>query len=89
MINAVLMEPNDDVATVTQAVPAGGEVCYRREQELCTLTAATDVPLYHKVALHDIAAGNSVIKYGEHIGYASRPIARGEHVHTQNLSSMP
>lgn len=89
MINAVLMAPNDDVATVTQEVPAGGEICYRREEEVCSLTAAGDVPQYHKVALHDIEAGRSVTKYGEHIGYASRPIVQGEHVHTQNLSSMP
>lgn len=88
MINAVLMASNDDVVTVTQAVSAGGEVCYQQEGEVCSLTAATDVPLYHKMALRDIEAGSSVIKYGEHIGYASRPIVRGEHVHTQNLSSM-
>ncbi|MBC5732758.1 UxaA family hydrolase [Flavonifractor sp. DFI.6.63] len=87
MINAVLMASNDDVVTVTQAVPAGGEICYQREGETFSLAAATDVPLYHKAALRDLAEGSSVIKYGEHIGHATRPIGRGEHVHTQNLSS--
>ena len=87
MINAVLMAPNDDVVTLTQAVSAGGEICYQRGEEICSLVAATDVPLYHKAALRAVGAGSSVTKYGEHIGYATRPIAQGEHVHTQNLSS--
>jgi galactarate dehydratase len=40
----------------------------------------------HKVALAAIAPGEPVVKYGQVIGVASRPIARGEHVHTQNLA---
>lgn len=57
MINAVLMASNDDVVTVTQAVTAGGEICYQREGETFSLAAATDVPLYHKAALRDLAEG--------------------------------
>lgn len=40
----------------------------------------------HKMALTAIAPGEPVVKYGQVIGVASRPIARGEHVHTQNLA---
>ncbi|MBX9820166.1 UxaA family hydrolase [Afipia birgiae] len=38
----------------------------------------------HKVALTDIAAGDSVVKYGVVIGHATQPIAKGEHVHVHN-----
>lgn len=41
----------------------------------------------HKVALNPIAAGAPVIKLGQPIGIATRPIAPGEHVHTHNLAS--
>lgn len=40
----------------------------------------------HKVAIRAITAGDAVIKYGQTIGYATRDIALGEHVHTQNLA---
>ncbi|MGN0867351.1 MAG: UxaA family hydrolase [Oligosphaeraceae bacterium] len=39
----------------------------------------------HKYALCPLAPGDSVIKYGMPIGTATRRIAPGEHVHTQNL----
>lgn len=38
----------------------------------------------HKVALRDIAEGEAVVKYGVAIGRATRPVARGEHVHVHN-----
>ncbi|TRY20127.1 altronate dehydratase [Tessaracoccus rhinocerotis] len=44
------------------------------------------VPVGHKVAVHDVAAGSPVIKYGHVIGYATRDIAVGDHVHSHNLT---
>jgi len=41
----------------------------------------------HKYALRPIAPGELVIKYGMPIGRATRAIAAGEHVHTQNLAT--
>jgi (2R)-sulfolactate sulfo-lyase subunit alpha len=46
-----------------------------------------DVPIGHKVALTDLAVGDTVIKYGEDIGRVIAPIAKGDHVHTQNLKT--
>lgn len=43
------------------------------------------VPLGHKVALHDISAGEPVVKYGVVIGLATRDIQTGQHVHVHNL----
>ena len=41
----------------------------------------------HKYALRDIAEGEDVIKYGMPIGHATRPIAKGEHVHVHNVKT--
>ena len=46
-----------------------------------------DVPIGHKVALRDLAVGESVIKYGQDIGKVIKPIRRGDHVHTHNLKT--
>lgn len=44
-----------------------------------------DIDLGHKIALCDISEGGRIIKYDNLIGYASRDIVRGEHVHTHNI----
>ena len=49
------------------------------------LVARTEVPRGHKVALGSIAAGESVLKYGQVIGTATCAIAPGEHVHLHNM----
>ncbi len=51
------------------------------------LTARHDIPIGHKVALKDLAPGDTVIKYGEDIGKMVGPAAVGEHVHTHNLKT--
>src|SRR5512142_2409892 len=45
------------------------------------LALVEDVPQGHKVATADIGAGEAVIRYGEVIGYAARPLRRGCRVH--------
>ncbi|MBH0112015.1 altronate dehydratase [Novosphingobium sp. YJ-S2-02] len=41
----------------------------------------------HKFALHDIAEGSLVVKYGQPIGRARKAIAAGAHVHTHNVAT--
>ena len=43
------------------------------------------IPAGHKIATHDIAVGEPVRRYNQIIGFASKPITAGEHVHTHNL----
>jgi altronate hydrolase len=52
------------------------------------VTVRDTVPHGHKLALADIAAGDTVLKYGQPIGIATQPIAAGEHVHEHNLRSL-
>ncbi len=47
---------------------------------------ADRIPAGHKVAAAAIGAGEPVIKYGQIIGTATRPVRAGQHVHTHNLA---
>lgn len=49
------------------------------------VVVGTHVPAGHKLATEHIPAGAPVRKYGQIIGFATVPIAPGEHVHTHNL----
>ena len=42
------------------------------------------VPAGHKVATRPIAVGEPVRRYGQIIGFATAPIAPGQHIHTHN-----
>ena len=46
-----------------------------------------DIPIGHKVALTDLKAGDTAIKYGQDVGKIIKDVARGEHVHTANLKT--
>ena len=49
------------------------------------VTARGLIPAGHKIASRAIVTGDPVRRYNQIIGFASRPIAAGEHVHTHNL----
>jgi (2R)-sulfolactate sulfo-lyase subunit alpha len=51
------------------------------------LSAKDDIPIGHKVALTDLKAGDTVIKYGEDVGVMTGRAKKGEHVHTHNLKT--
>ena len=84
-VRGVVLRPGDDVAVATSALRAGG-VLLVDDTEI-TVTAA--VPAGHKVALREVAPGQSVRKYGQAIGRATRAIANGDHVHVHNLTYDP
>lgn len=73
------------MAVVIEPVRRGESVIFEREGREASLTALEDITIYHKVAVCTIPRGEPVVKYGEHIGIASRDIREGEHVHTHNL----
>ena len=51
------------------------------------LEARQDIPIGHKVALKDLAPGDTVIKYGIDMGKVVAPIRRGEHAHVHNVKT--
>jgi len=80
---AVRIHPADDVAVAVQALVAGERLVVEGER----VVLAEDVPAGHKVALHPLARGQTVIKYRFPIGAATAPIAAGAWVHTHNLKT--
>ncbi len=87
---ALHVNPKDNVAVVLSGPVGRGEVVEIRDHmgETVMLTAQSDIPYGHKIAVHPIAKGEKIIKYGEVIGGASAEIAPGEHVHVHNMDSL-
>lgn len=74
------LHPSDNIAIARAAISEGAVL------DGTTIAAARDIPAAHKVSLTSIAQGEPVLRYGQIIGFATAPIAPGEHVHTQNLA---
>jgi (2R)-sulfolactate sulfo-lyase subunit alpha len=71
MIHCVLHDPRDSVAVVVvEGVAAGMKLTglVLDEDRTLTFDCVQDIPLGHKVALKDMAVGDTVIKYGVDIG---------------------
>lgn len=52
-----------------------------------TITINQDTPFGHKFALKNIQKGEKIMKYGEIIGIATETIAKGDWIHTHNITS--
>ena len=87
MINAMIIDLKDTVAVAIEPIAKGEDVNYKVGDEVKTIKALNDVQIYHKLAIKDMAKGEPVVKYGEHIGLAASDIKIGEHVHTHNVES--
>ena len=72
--------PNDDVVIARQQLVGGTKLLDEN------VTVVGLVPPGHKVATRAIAKGEPVKRYNQIIGFASRDIAPGEHVHLHNLA---
>ena len=87
MKKALLIDPSDNVAVLTEPVLPGEDICYIKEGKEHHLTAIVEIPVYHKVAIGRIGAGSPVIKYGQVIAIAYQDIPAGAHVHNHNADS--
>lgn len=77
----IRVHPEDSVAVALRPIAAGEALADP------AITAREPIPQGHKIALVDCAPGDTLRKYGQAIGKASAPIARGQHVHTHNLAT--
>ncbi|MBM3394650.1 MAG: altronate dehydratase [Betaproteobacteria bacterium] len=75
----IRLNPADDVVIARVDLPAGTEVIKEN------VRVSVAVPAGHKLATRDIDAGTPVRRYNQIIGFATRPIRPGEHVHVHNL----
>jgi altronate hydrolase len=74
----------DDVAVALRDLAAGERVVL----DGVAIDLADAIPRGHKFALRSAGAGEPIRKYGQVIGRATAPIARGAHVHSHNLATL-
>ena len=88
MIHFVVHEEGDGVGVVVvEGVKTGQPLkgWIMEDDKDLDITAKSDIPIGHKLALKDYKVGDTVIKYGVDIGKTIANIALGEHTHVQNL----
>jgi altronate hydrolase len=76
----IRLHPDDDVVIARLELATGTLVS--REN----VRTAVTIPAGHKLAVHDVAQGKPVRRYNQIIGFATRDIKAGEHVHVHNLA---
>ncbi|MEO1529826.1 MAG: altronate dehydratase family protein [Planctomycetota bacterium] len=79
MSATIRLHPDDNVAIATRPLNIGESID-------SGVVARQPIPMGHKIALKGIAKDARVLKYGQPIGVATKPVEPGEHVHTANLA---
>ena len=90
LIHCVLHDAGDTVAVVVvEGVTAGTAMTgwVMDDDRTIALEARQDIPIGHKVALKDMAPGDTVVKYGIDMGKVVAPIKAGEHAHVHNIKT--
>ncbi|GIO30396.1 altronate hydrolase [Paenibacillus albilobatus] len=77
------LNPRDTVAVALRPIAAGEPVIGLDRP----LTALSDIPQGHKIALDRFEPGAMITKYGYPIGHATAAIEPGEWVHTHNIAT--
>src|SRR5690348_1392725 len=76
----IRLHPSDNVVVARTLIPRGTQVAAEG------IVAAGTVPAGHKIATRAVPLGQPIYRYGQIIGFASREIAAGEHVHSHNCA---
>jgi predicted RecA/RadA family phage recombinase len=83
---ALLIDASDNVAVALQDIPAGASVEILGTEGQ-SVRVESPVPFAHKIAITPIKGGDTILKYGVPIGFATVVIAAGEWVHEHNAKS--
>jgi (2R)-sulfolactate sulfo-lyase subunit alpha len=86
----LLHEAADYVGVAAMDLKAGEtvEAVTLDGEPVTPIVLAEDVPLGHKVAMRELAEKKHILEYGCEIGYATKAINKGAHVHTHNIKSL-
>ena len=90
MIHFVLHDARDTVAVVVvEGVKAGTAMTgwIMDEDKTIQVQARQDIPIGHKVALTDMAVGDTVLKYGIDMGKVVAAAQKGQHAHVHNIKT--
>ena len=77
----IRLNPADDVVIARVEIAEGTTLLKEGN-----VRVAARVPAGHKIALRELKAGNPVRRYNQIIGFATRDIHAGEHVHVHNIA---
>jgi altronate hydrolase len=77
----IRLNPADDVVIARVELAAGTTLVKEGN-----VAVAARVPAGHKIAVRAVKTGQPVRRYNQIIGFATRDIAPGEHVHVHNLA---
>jgi (2R)-sulfolactate sulfo-lyase subunit alpha len=89
-IEFLVHEDGDSVGVVVvEGVKAGQELTgwVMAQDKTIKVKVGNDIPIGHKLALKDMAVGDTVIKYATDIGKVVAPIKAGEHLHVHNVKT--
>ena len=78
------LDPRDDVAVALEPLQPGAQIAANGGM----IAVRGEIPYGHKVALRDMAAGETVRKFGWPIGRLTAAVSAGEHVHSHNLATL-
>lgn len=76
-MNFIRLDSQDNVVTAAKSLELGENVDGVSTNQM--------IPRGHKIAVSDIISGDVIRKYAQVIGYASKDIKAGDHVHTHNV----
>ena len=79
MNSTIVLADKDNVAIALKAISENEPI------EAINVSAKSDIPKGHKIAICAIPKGKAIFKYGQIIGRSQTDISAGEHVHTHNL----
>jgi altronate hydrolase len=79
---ALRLHPDDDVAVALAPLHAGRTIDVAGQR----VRLNAEIIAGHKLALRGVEPGQPLRRYGQVIGFATRQIAPGDHVHTHNLA---
>ena len=77
----IRLNPADDVVIARVEIAEGTTLLKEGN-----VRVATRVPAGHKIAVRELKSGSPVRRYNQIIGFATRDIQAGEHVHVHNIA---
>lgn len=75
----IRLDSADNIVVARQPVSAGTKIPGEG------ITVKTDIPIGHKIASRAISRGDPILKYNTVIGYASRDVEPGTHMHNDTV----
>lgn len=77
----IKVHPKDNVAVALKNLSKGTQVEFEKQ----AIDVVSDVKAKHKIALNSFETNDKIIMYGVLVGSASKPIAKGEVITTENV----